>query len=220
MIEEKLEALRALKKEATVLRNLGEFDGALSMLDEVIGELEKLQAEQDIDPADATKVRVEMADTWGMKGGVYRRFEDPLKNAEALAAYKQGRKIEQIDGKSTYNLTNTITLRITLGETSPTDSEMRDDLQIAIADLERKTEGARDDEWWAWSDLGQFYLLLDEFSKARRCYERAHNTGPTKGEYKRHTFILKELASATEKEAPEVAKKIEAVIEKLTQYMG
>lgn len=220
MLEEILKELRARKEEATVVRNLGDLDDGLAILDEVIGELEKLQTERDVDPGDAVKIRIELADTWGMKGGIYRRFENPPRPSDALASYMEGCEIEKIDGKSTYCLTNTISLRITLGEASPTDSDMRNDLQVAITDLERRTKSARDDEWWAWSDLGQFYLLLDKPDEARRCYERAQETGPTKGEYKRHITILKELADAAERKTPKVAGNIEAAIEELTQYAG
>ena len=145
MLDESLKVLRAQKEEATVLRNLGELEEALQILADVIIELKKLEEEKDIDPGDAAKIRAELADTWGMKGGVYRRFEDQKNNADGLAAYKRGYEIEKIDGKSTYNLTNMITLDITLGEASPSDSGMREHLQLAIEDLERKTEGERDD---------------------------------------------------------------------------
>lgn len=218
MLEERLEELRARKKEATVLRNLGEFDDALTIFDEVIEQLEQMRTEDDVDPGDAAEIRTELADTFGMKGGVYRRFDNPPRLEDALSEYKKGRAIEKIDGKSTYNLTNTITLRITLGEALPTDSDMRDDLKVATEKLEQDTQGARDDEWWAWSDLGQFHLLRNELDEARRSYERALKTGPTRGECKRHITILKELANATKENVPVVARNIDEVIEELTRY--
>ena len=214
MLEEKLEELREQKMEATISRNLDEFDEALDTLKTVTKGLAQLRNDKGVDRGLAVRIRAELADTWGMMGGVHRRRNEPEK---ALEAYRNGREIEEIDGKSTYNLTNTITLRITLEKELPTESVMHKDLQIAIKNLERETKGPRDDEWWAWSDLGQFYLLLDNPDEARRCYKHAHNTGPSKGEYRRHIAILEELAAATKERAPSVANNIKTIVAELAQ---
>jgi tetratricopeptide (TPR) repeat protein len=186
----------------------------LSTLDQAIRELNALQAESNVTESLAKEIRGEIADTFGMKGGVYRRKQE-LQNA--LDAYKKGRAIENIDKQSTYNLSNVITLSITFEGRSPTESDLREDIQHAIKHLETETQGPRKDEWWAWSDLGQFYLLSNNVAKARESYIQGLKlTGATRDEIDRHVEVLKELAKKTAEKTPEIAENIRAVINELT----
>ncbi len=137
---------RALKKRATPLRNRGQLDRALETLDRAIQLLESLRAEPDLTQVLAKEVRAELADTFGMKGGIFRRAGDL---DAALTAYSTGREMEIQDGQSTYNLSNVITLSITQKGLSPTDPAIRTDLKRAIEHLETEIAGARSDEWWA-----------------------------------------------------------------------
>jgi hypothetical protein len=82
---------------------------------------------------------------------------------------------------------------------------MRADIEKAITELKKKTGGTRTDEWWAWSDLGQLYLLQADVNRAVEAYERARKTGPATGEYQRHIAGLKQLLEVTRQTAPEVA---------------
>ena len=213
MIETELKEVRALKEDATAFRNLGQLPRALSTIKKAIKILEALLVEPGVTANQAKDIRSELADTFGMKGGIHRR--EPALH-EALAAYRKGRDIEVIDKQSTYNLSKVITLSITLEGRSPTDPDIHQDLQRAIEHLKAETEGPRKDEWWAWADFAQFYLLVNEPDKARACYAQARNkTGATAEEIKRHVVILEELAASTVKKAPEISRNICAVIKEL-----
>jgi tetratricopeptide (TPR) repeat protein len=213
MLDPKLDEVRALKKKATALRNRGRLEAAKTALDESIEALESTLAAQDLPESEAREVRAELADTFGMKGGVLRRQGDLL---AALASYEQGLAVEEVDRQSTYNLSNVIALSITQKGQSPRDPELHRHLEPAIAHLKAETAGPRRDEWWAWSDLAQFYLLNDELGKARACYANARErTGVTAEEINRHVAILRELSEKTAETAPDISKNLQIAIQEL-----
>jgi tetratricopeptide (TPR) repeat protein len=215
MADPRLAEARALKRKATALRNRGEFKRAKEALDEAIRVLETPRPEYEPTPADIKEVRGELADTHGMKGGIFRRT---LELDKALTAYETGATIEEDDNLSTtYNRSNVITLSITAKGQALKDPEIRKRLASVIEDLGVETAGPRSDEWWAWSDLAQFYLLNGEPDKARASYANAINkTGATASEIKRHVTILGELADKITATAPEIAASIRATIDKLS----
>src|SRR5688500_11303579 len=92
MTDTRLNEARDLKERATALRKRGQLDRALSVLDQAIKLLTQLRLE-----ADTTEIRTELADTYGMIGGVRRRQHEPK---AALEAYREGRKFEEIDKES------------------------------------------------------------------------------------------------------------------------
>jgi tetratricopeptide (TPR) repeat protein len=206
--------VRALKARATALRNRGQFERAQEALDRAIHILEALRGEP-ATPAVAKEIRAELADTHGMKGGIFRRAGNL---AEALGAYRRGREIEVQDLESTYNLSNTITLSITQERQSPEDPRIRADLARVIELLQVQTAGPRSDEWWAWSDLAQFHLLNGNPDAARACYAKAiSGTGATADEIKRHVAILRELEQVAEETAPAIAQSLRSAITDLTR---
>lgn len=205
---------RVLKSKATALRNRGEFKRALDALDEAIKVLETQRLDYEPMAINEKEVRAELADTHGMKGGIFRRMG---KYDDALAAYTMGAGIEERDNLSTtYNRSNLIALSITAKGLAPTDQAIRTHLASVIGHLEIETAGPRSDEWWAWSDLAQFYLLNGEPDKARMCYSSAiSKTGATVDEIRRHVTILEELADKTAASVPTIAASIRATIVEL-----
>jgi tetratricopeptide (TPR) repeat protein len=204
MYEDKLKEIRSLKAKATALRNRKQYSRAIETLDKAIEGLEALRIERD-----EKDTRSELSDTYGMKGGVYRRMED-LSNA--LKMYEKGKVIEDIDQVSSYNLSNFISLNIELSNKSPLDVEIKKDLTQAIERLSTEIQGSRKDEWWAWSDLGQSYLLLNQPENARQCYRDARKkTGPSSDEVQRHAEILKVLAEKIANVTPEISTNILSV---------
>jgi hypothetical protein len=125
-----------------------------------------------------------------------------------------------VDKLSTYNASNVITLGITLRDLAPLDPQVQEDLDRVIAELEVTTGGRRGDEWWAWSDLGQFYLLRDRPDRARAAYRSAVRTGPTSDELIRHCQILAELRDATRGNAPGISRNIDETIQYLRPAGG
>jgi tetratricopeptide (TPR) repeat protein len=215
MVGSRLDEARGLKKKATALRNRGQYERAQNTLDEAVRLLSTLLKERELPVREAKDIRAELADTFGMKGGVFRRAGDL---SAALAAYQEGRKVEEIDQESTYNLSNVIGLTVTQKGESPNDPILRKDLARAIEHIEREIAGPRRDEWWAWSDLGQFYLLNNEPDKARSCYSDGRKqAGPTAEEIKRHVAILEELSERTAATAPEIAANIRTQITELSR---
>ena len=208
----KFKRAQGLKRRATALRNRGDFAGAVATLDQAADLLKDLRDHPDAHEAGERDVRAELADTYGMKGGVFRRAGDL---AKALSAYEQGREVEAVDRQSTYNLSNVITLSVTQKGQSPKEPGLRAALEEAIEHLQTETAGPRRDEWWAWADLAEFYLLQNEPEKARASYlEGKNHAGPTSEEIKRHVTTLEELAERTSSE-PEIAAAIRSAIKEL-----
>lgn len=199
MSEPLLEDVSAAKQKAMVLRNRGRHDEALNTLDGIIDGL-KARAHAAKDDARAlAAIDAELADAYGMRGGVNRRRDKP---AEALADYRIGLEYERHDAdrKSSYNLGNVIALQIVAG-TKPDDPSLAGEIDEAIASLQRQTApgGERSDEWWAWADLGQFRLLRGDLAGAREAYQEGRRrSGPKASEIKRHFDVLRELMAAIE----------------------
>jgi Flp pilus assembly protein TadD len=93
---------------------------------------------------------------------------------------------------------------------------MKADIEEAIEKLKQKAAGTRTDEWWAWSDLGQLYLLLANDVQALEAYERARKTGPATDEYQRHLAGLRQLLEVTGQTAPSVALAIRSALSVLS----
>src|ERR1700730_18009845 len=101
MADPRLAEAQALKRRATALRNRGEFKRALETLDEAIRVLKTQRPGYEPTPIDPREVRAELADTYGMKGGIFRRAGEL---DSALAAYTTGAGIEETDNlPATYN---------------------------------------------------------------------------------------------------------------------
>jgi tetratricopeptide (TPR) repeat protein len=215
---QKIDEIRALKRKGTALRNIKDFDAALSEFDSAIDELKTLLGQKGLNDQELRILRVELADTYGMKGGTYRRMvAEPNRLSLALAAYRLGRDLEEVEQQSTYNTSNVIILAVTHDKRNPLDPDLREDISRVIEQLEKETEGPRADEWWAWSDLAQFLLLKNDLPNARESYRRGLLTGPTAQELKRHLEILHELREATRDCAKELSNDIETAVKELEE---
>lgn len=214
MADPRLIEARTLKRKATALRNRSEFKRAQETLDEAIRVLTTQRQDYEPTLTDAKEVLAELADTHGMKGGNFRRTGEL---DAALQAYAAGAEIEVSENLSTtYNRSNVITLSITAKELSPMGDAIRKHLASVIGHLEVETAGSRSDEWWAWSDLAQFYLLNGEPDKARTCYTNAlSKTGATAEEIRRHATILGELADKIKDSAPKISASILSAVKEL-----
>jgi len=209
-----LDAVRALKSKATAERNRGRLDRAQQRLDEAIAMLRQMMDDKSLDTRSLEDVRGELADTFGMKGGVYRRAGD-LRGA--LQTYRQGLELERQVGTSTYNLGNVIKLSIGVESASPDTAPLREQLASAIEVLDQQTGGARRDEWWAWADLAEFLLLAGQPERARRAHADGRRlAGPSNDDVQRHISLLRELAEQTQTSAPAVSKALQAAVQELT----
>jgi tetratricopeptide (TPR) repeat protein len=217
MPEPTLDAIRKLKQKGTAYRNLGNFERALNTFEQAIADLKALLESGHLDAREARELRAELADTYGMEGGTFRRWLDRSDHLDrALEQYRKGLEIERVEKKSTYNASNVITLSITQDQ-RPLDAGLREDLNRVIQQLEEATAGPRADEFWAWADLAQFYLLRGDLDKARSSYNEALQRGPTAQESRRHLEILRGLVEAIRPSAPALAERIGAVVKEWEQ---
>jgi tetratricopeptide (TPR) repeat protein len=193
-----LDEVLALKASAKSSRDDGDWDGALTDLQEVIDLLQDLEAEGS--SSVASRLVTEFVDTYGMIGGIEKRWalqldgEERRRHLEAsLAAYDEGFRYERGLGPNaanTYNRVNRLVGRVLL-DTSvlENDAEFTEDLRIAEKVLDEQTgsEGRQKDPW-AYSDLGTIRLLrgkpdalaayreLDQLRPPRFVYDSAITT--------------------------------------------
>lgn len=210
--------VRGLKTRATALRNRGNPEGGLEPLADAVRLLEPAVAAAATKPdpdARLSELRKELADAYGMMGGLERRRN---RLAEALALYRKGSELEALDPGSSYNLGNAIVLSITVERQDPGTSPLKEQIAALMQILQPRVQGrnaVRADEWWAWSDLGQAYLLSGQVDRAAKAYERGLESGPAAGDIKRSAALLGELATALPATAAHLAGPIRAQVERL-----
>lgn len=203
-IDSLIKEAKGQKTTANGLRKRGNVDGARELLLDVVEDLEAAAQEAPESFAtdnDWAPLRRELADTYGMIGGLERRLK---RYAESLSWYRKGLQLEDIDKVSTYNFSNTIVLTI-LSEEARLESpsvqsalgELIDRLTKAIDESKdpQKTETVRTEQWWAWTDLGQAYLLKGMLAEANSAYEKGiRETNPSEGDRQSSKSVLSELA--------------------------
>jgi tetratricopeptide (TPR) repeat protein len=210
-----LDDVKKTKQKATVFRNLKKYKEAIDLFDVANGQAEELLATVGSDATKTRETQAEIADTYGMKGGTYRRWTNRDNNLDlALEQYRKGLAIEHVIKESTYNMSNVITLGIS-HERKPLDARALQDLDTVVKRLITETSGPRADEFWAWADLAQFALLRKDTQAARASYREALQRGPKADELKRHIDILRELAEGTSAFDKEMSDGITATITEL-----
>jgi tetratricopeptide (TPR) repeat protein len=151
------------------------------------------------------KLARELADCYGIKGGIYRR-QGKLEDAKAM--YEAGFKYEQdYNIPDTYNRTNVIVLRLLL---DPGDhkalGQTIEECRVIIQD---QVKGKNKNKWWAWADLGLLNLLsvnLKETDRrafyrkeAHNAYEQFKNSGAGMQHFESTVEVLKQLKQSFEK---------------------
>lgn len=127
------------------------------------------------EPASEAEIMMarELADCWGILGGVYRAHGREHW-ADAIAAYDEGNKYEsstRFNILSTYNRVNRLVLRILkdpnllssppplVSNTEPDNKTMSELLSEADSEIERQLRAGRTDRAWALADLAMVRLL-------------------------------------------------------------
>lgn len=173
------EALEALKENDLELAN-EEFEAARAPINEGISFLKGLGAP---DPESKERpgendvlIAVQLADFWGILGGVYRtQGDDHL--SEAIKAYDEGNKYEsskRFNILSSYNRVNRLVVRILKDPQllsdpqplvpdieGPEQKTMSQLLDEAGTEIERQLTAGRSDRAWALTDLAMVRLLGD-----------------------------------------------------------
>jgi hypothetical protein len=171
------------------------LETAQKLLDQAINQL--LPVHKVADETYKETLSRELADCYGMKGGIYRRWsmvdEEDAKDLLQKSAemYNEGRKYEINDS---YNLFNSIVIVILLDPENIEAQYPR--INECIEVIQRQVRGPRIDQWWAWADLGLCNLLLEKEGEAHHAYERFTRLGPRPQDYDSTLSVLKNLKTA------------------------
>ncbi len=171
MVED-LDEVLALKASAKSARDDKEWEGAISDLEEAIDLLEERMPE--VPTRAPSWLKAELADTYGMMGGIQRRWALLLNGGDrqrhlamSVAAYDEGFRYEQDlqpNDASTYNRINRLVGRVLLDphvlqEDGDTASEVAEELRKAEEILTEQIGSARQKDPWGYCDLGTIRLL-------------------------------------------------------------
>jgi hypothetical protein len=186
MIENVLSEVKGLKNDAKLLRDIGDTDGAIGVLSKAIASVEAAGAGP-LSSDESDRLKSQLADLWGMKGGVYRRAGELT---EALKAYETGLGYESGDS---YNLTNSITLQLIIDPTRL--KELTPAIEAARDKVEKQIQSHRRGQWWAWADLALLEVLSGREESAFAAYRNFGMTGARPSDYDSTTSVLEELSS-------------------------
>jgi tetratricopeptide (TPR) repeat protein len=185
MTQNVLLTIKDLKKKAKLLRDIADYGRALVTMQQGIDLLEGAK-ESSLTSTETEQLHSELADCWGMKGGIHRRAGEL---EQALAAYLRGCEFEKDDS---YNLVNSIVVELLihpdrLGALLPR-------IETARTEVERQIRSHRSGQWWAWADLGLLGLLLDDLADAEQAYRQFTRTGARPSDYDSAISVLEQLA--------------------------
>lgn len=206
-VNDVLEQVSGLKGSAQTNRDFEDYPDALQDLDDAILCLDSALRElEGKDPGEVEhfetlrlKLAREIADCYGMKGGIYRR-QEKLEDAEAM--YGEGGKYEHdYNIPDTYNRTNVIVLRLLR---HPKDHEALGAIIRASRDIvQDQVKGKNKNKWWAWADFGLLSLLSVNLKgtehpalyrkEAHYAYEQFKKNGAGMQHFESTIDVLKQL---------------------------
>jgi hypothetical protein len=204
-----LTEVRRLKDQANYQKSRADKSGGNARPDEVIDRLKSAQKLLDLaidyllpfhksaDEMYKETLSKELADCYGIKGGIYRRWsmvdeanaKDLLQKSAEM--YNEGRKYEIND---TYNLFNAIVVVILLDPVKL--EEQYPEINECVDVIQKQARGPRIDQWWAWADLGLCNLLLKNEDEARVAYYRFTRLGPRPQDFDSTLSVLNNLKTA------------------------
>ena len=185
MISDLLNEVKGLKNDAKLLRDIGDTEGAIAVMDKAIAKVQPA-GDPPQSAADSNRLKGELADCWGIRGGILRRAG---KLPEALAAYKTGLGFESGDS---YNLTNSFVLELLINPSRLQELKAR--IEEARDKVETQKE-ARKGQWWFWADLGLLELLSGEEGRALDAYKHFSDAGARASDYDSAMSVLEELSA-------------------------
>jgi hypothetical protein len=174
-MDDLLDRVRALKAAAKTARDNGEWQAAIGDLQDVISLL-KAQMTDASSPRPSW-LRSELADTYGLIGGIEKRWGLTLDGQErrqhleaSLAAYDEGFEYEenlQRNEENTYNRVNRLVGRVLLDPGVLEKDEgggpkISRELEEAETILTGQIQSVRQKDPWAYCDLGTIRLLRGE----------------------------------------------------------
>lgn len=217
----------ALKASAKSARDDGEWEEAMSDLQEAVDLL--LDHRARASPSAPSWLATELADTYGLIGGVEKRWglvvdgEEGRRHLEAsVVAYDEGFGYERdlpLKDANTYNRVNRLVGRVLLDtRVLQQDAEFAHELQTAEKVLTEQTETVRQKDPWAWSDLGTVRLLRGK-PDAMAAFRELDQLGPPKFVYDSTLTTLKPLCEVASGLRPDLMQAV-AQLERSAQYSG
>ena len=201
-----IDAQRDLKRRAKTLRTVGDFAGAESCISRALEKLLSFEASPLLEPNEGLSLYTELADCYGILGGIYRRWalkeiQQDIRTAKlelSCKAYDSGYVFEQKCGSLvSYNMLNRLVSRILSDPSwlnvSDNESEARKLLEESLMVIESQIAKNRDDIW-AMADSGLNKLLLNE-QDVIACFSGFVDLHPTISDYKSILDTLQPLAS-------------------------
>lgn len=190
-------AIQDLKKDAKTDRNFGNFEAAEENISKAISQLEAPFASGEDLPEKATALlSSEIADCYGILGGIYKRWgmsganpglTEKLKRSYEV--YDKGYQYEQKSGKAvSYNMLNRLVSRILYAPgwlnpgNSDTDIPLQKELNHSLETIEAQINNKRDDIW-AFADLGLNRILLNE-QDPDKCFSAFFDNHPSGSDIK------------------------------------
>lgn len=219
-----IDQIRELKTRARNRRDLGRWDTAAKFLDNAISlakpELKDLEASEGGDATFRRQLASELADCYGLLGGVERRWSLDLKDKgdkghdqehlrKSIAAYDKSWDFEKGDYGllNSYGRVNRLVSRLLFSPSSLQggnldcgDSiekvDVRKELEFALDAITKQLAVPRRDDYWAAADWALLMLLLEKESNAEVAYARFDSKSPPGYAYSSVLDVLRPLANS------------------------
>lgn len=195
------------------------FRGALASLDSALRDLKvappgRQPPTEPASPADPIPPgwASDVADTLGSRGGILTRLDRPH---DALSSYQTGALIERAyDLSTTYCRGNVVRLSVQLGVRGLVD--MTDEIQELRDALSARMSSPTGDppDLWAYADLGDYQLMLNDVEAARSTYAnfaRQAGTGSTEKTWNALRSLAAVLGERGDPDAHRFAQAVEQV---------
>jgi tetratricopeptide (TPR) repeat protein len=194
-----------LKARSRRLRDQGKLEQAAQAVRQAIEIVEQELQQRNIAvrsagepaPQDVRDLAVQLADCYGSLAGILRRSGEL---SVALEFYGKGRELEQNDTyriNNTYNQVQWLILRVLLepvlisGNNESMVAELRKTLQI----LRRQIATDRQQDPWAYSDVGLLHALLGDKIGADVAWNRMDAVHPIPSVYRSGLPVLEDLVT-------------------------
>jgi hypothetical protein len=220
-MDDLLDRVRALKAAAKTARDNEEWQGAIGYLQDAISLLEARMADES--SPQPSWLRSELADAYGLKGGIEKRWGLTLDGQErqqhleaSLAAYNDGFEYEkklQRNEENTYNRVNRLVGRVLLNpgvleKDEGGVSEISGELGEAETILTGQIQSVRQKDPWAYCDLGTIRLLRGE-QDALRTFKNLDRLRPPAFVYKSTLNTLEPLRDVAADQRPDLVQAVD-----------
>jgi tetratricopeptide (TPR) repeat protein len=209
-----LQNIRTHKVSAANAREFGELElalqEALAAIETCKAYLQELGARVPPDSENMRRVARELADSYGVAGGILRRMKN---YQDALEMYKKGAKLElepQLGVENTYNQTNVLVTKVIADPN--TISQNHSEIEEARQRVEKQLQQTRRQDWWAWADLGMLALLERNPRLAVSAFLRFRDQGATPSNCEKAATVVREIGEAVSSFEPEVARGTQEIV--------